>query len=72
VTQGILRAIQLQLGPDAVVSSRLLPAAEGEAPASEPVAEAKAEKAASANGGGDGDGDAAAAESAPRAKASAR
>jgi recombination protein RecA len=72
VTQGILRAIQLQLGPDAVVSSRLLPAAEGEASASEPVAEAKAEKAASANGGGDGDGDAAAAESAPRAKASAR
>jgi recombination protein RecA len=67
VTQGILRAIQLQLGPDAVVSSRLLPTAEGEAPASEPVAE---EKAASANG--DGDGDAAAAESAPRAKASAR
>jgi recombination protein RecA len=67
VTQGILRAIQLQLGPDAVVSSRLLPTAEGEAPASEPVAE---EKAASANG--DGDGDAAAAESAPRTKASAR
>jgi recombination protein RecA len=70
VTQAILRAIQLQLGPDAVVSSRLLPAAEGETPASGPVAEAKAEKTASANG--DGDGDAAAAESAPRAKASAR
>src|SRR5688572_20236119 len=66
VTQGILRAIQLQLGPDAVVSSRLLPSTEGEAPA-EPT-RAEAETAESANGDGEG----AAAAAAPRAKASAR
>jgi recombination protein RecA len=60
VTQAILRAIQLQLGPEAVVSSRLLPTAESEAPAS-----AEPAKDASENGAGDG-------AEAPRAKASAR
>ncbi len=33
VTEKIIRAVQVQLGPDAVVSSRLLPAAEGTAAA---------------------------------------
>jgi recombination protein RecA len=33
VTEKIIRAVQVQLGPDAVVSSRLLPAAEGTATA---------------------------------------
>jgi recombination protein RecA len=53
VTDGILRAVQGELGPDAVVSSRLLPIGEGAkasgaAAAAEGEVEAEAETAASA------------------------
>jgi recombination protein RecA len=44
VTQQVLRAVQTELGPDVVVSSRLLPAAEG-ANGAEPSAAEAAEAA---------------------------
>jgi recombination protein RecA len=43
VTQGILRALQAELGPDVVVSSRLLPLDEGARDAAPPADEAEAE-----------------------------
>jgi recombination protein RecA len=49
VTEGILRAVQSELGPDAVVSSRLLPVDEGAAAdrdAAAAEAEAESETAA--------------------------
>jgi recombination protein RecA len=49
VTEGILRAVQSELGPDAVVSSRLLPVDEGAAADRDAAAaEAESETAASA------------------------
>ncbi len=52
MTDGILRALQGELGPDAVASSRLLPLDEGAkakaAAASEVEGEVEAEKTASA------------------------
>jgi recombination protein RecA len=48
VTDGILRAVQNELGPDAVVSSRLLPVDEGARSSPEDDLVAAAEKTASA------------------------
>ncbi len=48
MTQQILRAIQAQLGPDAVVSSRLLPRDEGATNGKAPAAEARPAEARAA------------------------
>ncbi|HEX2046020.1 MAG TPA: hypothetical protein VHF23_10365, partial [Gaiellaceae bacterium] len=45
VTEAILRAVQAEIGPDAVASSRLLPASEGTAPKASTDAKEPAEVA---------------------------